>query len=313
MINRANGFLNSIGHGDWRRTRQYGLKPKDQRSQGGESEGPETDGPDTDGPDTTGPTGGQPAPKGPEPQGGGGGAQKTPGTQEELDQSLNNMFDPAAPGKGRQPATNEEELFDANRRNLPQFTDILHGTGADVGINPADLKLLLDGDIDQGVFVAPIKGADRAREKVEGKYDGDWSKLTDVGRATIAVPKLADVPSVVAALQKRAKEAGWEITAPENRWTAPDGTPINTGPTVSGYRDVSMLLKAPDGTQMELQINTAKMLRAKEESHPLYEQERSLNEMPDAKKTPEIRARIEELRRRQREIHEAAAEGERID
>ena len=173
--------------------------------------------------------------------------------------------------------------------------------------------MLLAGDVEQGVLIAPLKEPATARDKVDSKYDGDWTKLTDVGRATIAVPQLRDVTAVVAALQRRAKEAGWDITAPENRWTAPDGTPINTGPTVSGYRDVSMLLRAPDGTQMELQVNTTRMIRAKEESHPLYEEERQLARLPDDKKTPEIRARIEQLRRRQREIHEAAAEGEAIE
>ena len=43
------------------------------------------------------------------------------------------------------------------------------------------------------LFIAPLKGAARAREKVMSKYKGDWSQLRDAVRCSIAVPTMADV------------------------------------------------------------------------------------------------------------------------
>lgn len=115
------------------------------------------------------------------------------------------------------------------------------------------------------LITAPIKSSKRAKEKVDTDYNGDWSKLLDGTRATIAVDSFKDVNGVMGKL----RESGMELArAPKDRFKKP----------TAGYRDILMNVKLPNGHVGELQLHLKPMLKTKQEvGHKLYEQARSIS------------------------------------
>jgi hypothetical protein len=115
------------------------------------------------------------------------------------------------------------------------------------------------------LFIAPTKGLTRATEKVMNDYGGDWSRLKDAARCTIAVDTIAQVQDVVAKL----RADGMIVAQPaKDRYT--------DGPTKVGYRDVNMIIRAPNGHLTEVQVNTKAMMTAKNIGHDDYEVSRTL-------------------------------------
>lgn len=109
------------------------------------------------------------------------------------------------------------------------------------------------------LFIAPLKGEKRAAEKVRDDYDGDWSKLCDVVRGSIAVDTMEDLHSTLHALKK----SGLKLAKPpKDRFSKP---------TDVGYRDCLLNVKFPNGTIGELQLHVKPMLAAKEAGHKPYE------------------------------------------
>jgi hypothetical protein len=120
------------------------------------------------------------------------------------------------------------------------------------------------GDEKGYLFMGPLKGEDRAKEKVNGDYNGDWSQVKDMVRATIAVPMVSQIPKVLAQL----KAAGMELAQkPKNNLIKP---------LPGGYRDINLIVKTPSGLLAELQIHIKPMTLAKEKGHKHYEDSRSV-------------------------------------
>lgn len=182
--------------------------------------------------------------------------------------------------KATHKATTEEALFAEAAPALDAYKRLLNmggGVAKRIGGQNSTPEQALAAPDKPHVIIAPLKGRERSREKVETKYEGDWSKLGDVVRGTIAVPTMDDLPGTIDALRTEAKKQGWKITAPENRYVYVEGDHVNTGPVPAGYRDVAVILEAPNGVVAELQINTGPMMAAKQnEGHKLYEVERAI-------------------------------------
>ncbi len=118
------------------------------------------------------------------------------------------------------------------------------------------------------VIVAPVKGPERAKEKVDADYGGDWSMLHDAVRGTIAVDRVDEIPKVIESVLRKLQAAGWTIAkAPKNRFE---------NPTSAGYRDILLNLQSPQGLITELQINTKPMIAAKDKGHKIYERVRTI-------------------------------------
>lgn len=200
--------------------------------------------------------------------GGGGGDDGGPwGGQPLFDEKEMSL-----PKDAAQPWDSEEALYQNADEAHGQFTSWLKGVGEGLGIEHVEKKMdEVDWDNEKGgmLFIAPLKGKERANEKVhtpveKDGYGGDWTKLLDVVRGTIAVDSLEDVKKVVGKL----KETGMELArAPKDRFTK--ATPV-------GYRDIMMNVKLPNGMVAELQVNVKSMLAAKEEGHKPYEVMRSI-------------------------------------
>ena len=182
------------------------------------------------------------------------------------------LFDPkqieALPDKVNQPVKTWEDLVKHGTEGLAQFKDMMgqvqQAMGLKAGMKP-DAITPEQWENDEGfMFIAPLKGEKRAKEKVESDYGGDWSQLRDVVRGTISVPTMGHVKQTVAHL----KAAGIELAQkPKDRFAKPTG---------EGYRDLMTFVKLPNGMLAELQIHVKGMTLAKEKGHKHYEVTRSL-------------------------------------
>jgi len=182
------------------------------------------------------------------------------------------LFDPAAiealPAKVNQPAASWDELVQKGTEGLEQFKGMLgkvqQAMGLKSGMKPEAITPE-QWENDEGfLFVAPLKGEKRAKEKVEADYGGDWSQLRDIVRATISVPTMGHVKQAL----EHMKAAGIEIAMkPKNRFEKP---------TPEGYRDLMAFVKLPNGMVAELQVHTKAMTLAKEKGHKDYEITRTL-------------------------------------
>lgn len=120
-------------------------------------------------------------------------------------------------------------------------------------------------DNDRGfLFMGPLKGEKRAREKVQADYKGDWSQVRDMVRATIAVPMVTQLPMVLRTLEANGMKLAQK---PKNNLVKP---------LPGGYRDINLIVKVPNGLLAELQLHVKPMTVAKERGHKPYEVSRSI-------------------------------------
>lgn len=172
------------------------------------------------------------------------------------------------PAKVNQPVDTWKALVEKGTEGLGQFREqlgkVAQAMGLQSGKKPDDVTPE-EWQNDTGfLFIAPLKGEERAKEKVEADYDGDWSQLRDVVRATISVPTMGNVKQALGHL----REAGIELAQqPKDRFAKP---------TDEGYRDLMTVVKLPNGMLAELQIHVKAMTLAKEEGHEHYNVTRSL-------------------------------------
>lgn len=196
------------------------------------------------------------------------------------------------------------EVLDRSEDSYQAVLDLGEGLSKDIGAKVVSFDEALQdaASSDQPmVLIAPPKGKDRAREKVRDKYKGDWSRLTDIARATVIVPKVDDIKGVVDQLRSEASERGWKIRerSAVNRFVKP---------TAAGYRDVNILLEAPNGVLAELQINFGQMWIAKEtDGHKLYEQWRTIAEK--SQHSDDDRTTMKSLETRMSQLYSAAWNG----
>lgn len=172
-------------------------------------------------------------------------------------------------------------------------------------LNQDDYMLPEHWDNDKGfLFMGPLKGEKRAREKVQSDYKGDWSQVRDMVRATIAVPKVTQLPKVLRELEA----AGMKLAQkPKNNLVKP---------LPGGYRDINLIVKMPNGLLAELQLHVKPMTLAKEKGHGPYEVSRSIEakykdknlEREKDKWSPEDRAAHEKAMKEQEAIYDPAWE-----
>lgn len=162
--------------------------------------------------------------------------------------------------------------------NLEEFNQVIQ----DVKSHPNDYH----------VIIAPLKTDAASTEKVNGKYGGDWSKLTDVVRGTVLVPHPSNISTALKLVKQHADERGWKISQLDSKLYVDPRRPQDSGPTSAGYRDLSIRLETNEGFQVELQFNWNDMWVAKEENHHYYEEaraiERGANMHPNSAQQKEI-------------------------
>lgn len=157
--------------------------------------------------------------------------------------------------------------------HLRQFLDYGKGIGSQLGY-----ETILPGKLDENGFVerckqpggfvalAPVKGEKRSTEKVNADYNGDWSKLLDIARATIAVDSVEEIHQVLDKMRANGVEFAKQ---PKDRITTP--------PDQTGYRDIMTNVVMPNGCVCEIQVHLKPMLIAKAQGHHQYEVMRSIS------------------------------------
>ena len=107
-----------------------------------------------------------------------------------------------------------------------------------------------------------VKGATRAKEKVENDYDGHANKLKDLARLTLRFTR----PKAMAQALRELKDLGFRIVVLKNKYRFV--TPL-------GYSDFNLVVAVTlaDGTDYlcEVQLNLVQMLEAKHLAHDHYE------------------------------------------
>jgi hypothetical protein len=217
----------------------------------------------------------------------------------------------ALPEDASQPVADPDGLYRQAEEALRHYRDWLdegNGIADRLGYrtySPTSLEefnaAIEDLDRPGGVLLlAPLKSQKRAKEKVEADYQGDWSKLTDVVRATLAVDTYKELKPLLA----RLKQAGLQLARrPKDRFVKPVDV---------GYRDVLMNVRLPNGHIGELQLHVKTMLKAKEVAHKLYEETRSIaarlatEGRDESRMTREERAVYDAANARAREIYAQA-------
>lgn len=209
----------------------------------------------------------------------------------------------ALPKKALQPANTQEALYALAAPALNELKDWLDrgsGVASKAGFQsmtkpPEDVTPEEYAKPGGMLFVAPVKGAERAAEKVESDYDGNWNQLTDAVRCTLAVDDLNDMADIMESL----KASGMKLAQqPKNKFLKP---------TEQGYSDVNLVVTLPNGMHAEVQLNVKDMLVAKNEGHKFYEITRKLDEknanIPDDQWSPEDDADFEKADAEQRRIY----------
>jgi len=209
----------------------------------------------------------------------------------------------ALPAEAFQPHKDPAQLFAhaAETHELQlDFLDRGAGLAADIGAATVrgDLKETPDFDAPGPVvMIGPMKEMDRSSAKVARDYKGDWSKLNDVVRASIAVDTYAEVPGLLARLLGGVKLA----RKPKDRFL---------NPTVSGYRDVLLNVTYPNGHVGEVQIHVKSMLKAKKIGHKYYGEVREIEGAAEAEGrktlTPEEQAIVDKANAKAHALYKKA-------
>uniref|UniRef100_A0A7S4RF89 Kinesin light chain n=1 Tax=Ditylum brightwellii TaxID=49249 RepID=A0A7S4RF89_9STRA len=106
----------------------------------------------------------------------------------------------------------------------------------------------------KSLTVGPLKSRERCEEKVANEYDGDYSRLVDMVRASIVVANEDQLILAAEALQ------GLDIVRLKNRFKEP---------LFTGYCDALYNIKI-DGIICEVQLHVSAIVAYKEESHHYY-------------------------------------------
>jgi hypothetical protein len=174
-------------------------------------------------------------------------------------------------GGVRQPAHDEADLYKLAEVGQGELAEALNrgsGAGSAMGFRTEERgpdKVTPEDYAKPGpiLFLAPIKSKARAEEKVRADYKGDWSRLGDVVRATLAVDSARELNPVL----RKLHDAGLSIFNLKDR---------TTDPTEMGYRNLKLSVRLPCGLVGEIQITPKPMLVANLAGHHWYEEPRSL-------------------------------------
>lgn len=261
------------------------------------------------------------------------GARKAAGRKRGASTSLETLFTPQERGTHhrpkRQPTSDIEPLYEVSGRVLPRFDRMAgavaralggtHHTGQEHG----DLLKDVGGKgSTPHTVVAPLKGRERADEKVTDKYEGDYGRLTDVVRGSVIVPTMDDVPDAMNEVRRVANIYGFDVVHPESRFTYEEGSLTYSGAKSSGYVDASMLLRDRRTKLLtEFQIHSHSMWYAKEigppeggvAGHALYDKERAIVEKFGDQVPPDMLRLLRGLEQEQRQLYEAALAKDKRD
>lgn len=189
------------------------------------------------------------------------------------------------------------------KSQLDHLLDLGKGIGARLGyrtlaMDPESEEFARELEKPGGIVVlAPVKGEKRAGQKVAADYDGDWSRIRDLARATVAVDTADDLKNVLTHLRASGVKFARK---PKDKMNEP---------TEDGYRDLNLNVRMPNGMIAELQLHLKPILEAKRHTHPYYVKKAEvLNRVKLEKRalTPEETAFVDDMTKKQKDIFDVA-------
>lgn len=208
------------------------------------------------------------------------------------------------PDKVSQKVKDPDKLFAQAKKAQQKQLDLLdRGSGLDKKIGATVIRADEGDKVDFDkpgpvILIGPLKSRERSKEKVDADYGGDWSKLGDIVRSSVAVDSMNQLEDVVSKL----KSMGLKLARkPKDRFAHP---------TEGGYRDMLLSVEYPGGHVGEMQLHLKPILKAKDAAHKVYEKVRSIE--ADAKKagrkdlTPEEMKTIEAANAKMKKMYDDA-------
>lgn len=224
---------------------------------------------------------------------------------EKIAQTLTTPEDEALPKSAPQPVQGEEDLYSRAPAALDELKTWLDkGKGVSSAMGHRLMTKSPDDVTDEEwaspegfLFIAPLKGRERAAQKVKADYKGKWSELRDVVRCSIALPNMDQVKATM----DRLRESGMVLAQkPKNRFAKPVDV---------GYRDMLLNVRLPSGLICEVQLHAKPMLAAKAEGHHWYGVQRDIDAKlatEDREPTEDEKAKMAEAVEKQKAIYAAA-------
>jgi len=140
----------------------------------------------------------------------------------------------------------------------------------------------------------PIKGSNRAMQKVESDYKNDASFLNDIVRATFVCKNADQLAKFNTLLFQEMLNFKCKLTSrPKDKFSNP--TPV-------GYGDINTIFVLPNGFCCEIQISLIEMVIAKSQGHEYYEIQRTLETLPEL--SPEQKREMDFVTKKQIEIYD---------
>lgn len=213
----------------------------------------------------------------------------------------------------RQPHSDLDTIYHhaaAHKEHMDNIIDRGKGLSAKLNMHVVENRPLTHNDFAEArrknglVHIAPLKGRDRAQQKIDEDYGGDPSKIRDLSRATIAVHHKDDIAHVTHHLRR----AGMKLAAaPKDNFSKP--TPL-------GYQDLQTAPVHPaSGHVGELQLNTLDHLQAKslglgrmKAGHERYEVTRNIETIPEKVRTVQQRQQFRHHLERSKVLYTRASE-----
>lgn len=174
------------------------------------------------------------------------------------------------PNENKQKTKDPDKLFKAAKEaHKEQLNWLNQGKGLDktIGATVFRKDKMKEGEnVDYDtkgplIVIGKMKAQDgeRTQQKVKDEYGGDWSRLGDIVRSSIAVDTMDDIADVLDKLKK----SGLKLARkPKDRFAKP---------APGGYRDVMMNVVYPSGHVGEVQLHLKPLIKVKKESHKLYD------------------------------------------
>jgi len=205
----------------------------------------------------------------------------------------------------QQDVSSIDDLFSQAKEALEFYSKWLTGIADSSGFDvfrkgDEAVQSIEDGHKGGMLLLAPLKGEQRLTEKVQNEYEGEWDRVCDVVRGSLAVDSYDDVHTLMENLKSTMAEEGVRFAKIKDRFNRP---------LPSGYRDLMLVVTLPNGHHAELQVHIKSMLPAKKKGHVLYGKERVI--LGAASKegrnlSDEEKQQVDKIREEQKAVYEPA-------
>ncbi len=151
------------------------------------------------------------------------------------------------------------------------------------------------GDAKGEAKIPPIKSLERAAEKVNKDFGGDWTQIADVIRGTIVANSVSGLDTAFDAIKSKVN-----VKRIKNRFK---------DPKENGYRDMNLVVEVPKAKMLgEVQLHVAQIQEIKSgEEHKVYERVQAIERSAkDGNYTADQLAEMKKLKAQSKQLYDDA-------